>query len=365
MTPYNLITTVVLLLPINQGTLESDWFKLTQKPYANAKIAELGQLPLLEKSDTKELWEIKKKDLFKLWIKELGVFPQKPESLKIKFESTEKMEDHCRTLISFESDKSDRMRAFLLTTNGLKENEKRPAIIVFHQTTKDTIKEPVGLGPNPNLALALHLVKRGYMVLAPECFIMKEKGPQAQAIALPIDHPNLTGMGKMVYDAIRCVDLLESLENINPLKIGCIGFSLGAKEVLFSMAFETRLKVGVFNEGGIGLRMSNYTDPWYLTSKMKKNIPQMENHQVMALIAPRPLLIMGGNSADGDASWPFVYATLPVYKLYSADDKIGLINHLGKHSFPYEARKTAYRWLDHWLEHKPTSDEAGPIQIKE
>ena len=80
------------------------------------------------------------------------------------------------------------------------------------------------------------------------------------------------------------------------------------------MAFEPRYKVGVFNEGGIGLRMSNWTDPWYLTDKMKPHIPALEHHQVLALVAPRPFLILGGDSADGDASWPFIQAVLPVYR---------------------------------------------------
>ena len=41
-------------------------------------------------------------------------------------------------------------------------------VVVFHQTTADTLREPVGLGKKPPLALALHLVKRGYVVLVPD-----------------------------------------------------------------------------------------------------------------------------------------------------------------------------------------------------
>jgi hypothetical protein len=106
--------------------------------------------------------------------------------------------------------------------------------------------------------------------------------------------------------------------------------------------------------------MSNWTDPWYLTEKMKAHIPALENHQVLALAAPRPVLILGGDSADGDASWPFVHAVLPVYRLLGAGDRVGLINHHGKHTFPREARGHAYRWLDHWLEFTPVRDEVGP-----
>src|SRR5262249_37630185 len=153
--------------------------------------------------------------------------------------------------------------------------------------------------------------------------------------------PDWTGMGKMTFDASRCIDYLETVEEADKEKVGCIGFSLGAKEVLYAMAFEPRYKAGVFNEGGIGLRMSNWTDAWYLTAKMKEHIPAAEHHQVLALVAPRPLLVMGGGSADGEASWAFIREVLPVYGLYGVRDRVGLFDHKGKHSFPREGRQTA------------------------
>jgi hypothetical protein len=132
-------------------------------------------------------------------------------------------------------------------------------------------------------------------------------------------------------------------------RIGCIGHSLGAKEVLYAMAFEPRYQVGVFNEGDIGLRMSNWTDPWYLTDAMKPHIPAMEHHQVLALIAPRPFLVLGGDDADGKASWAFVKEARSVYALLGVGDRIGRYNHRAGHSFPPAARQVAYQWLDRWL----------------
>src|SRR5205823_10540816 len=234
--------------------------------------------------------------------------------------------------------------AFLLVPGAVQAGEKRPAIVVFHQTTAETIQEPAGLGKKPNLRLALgvHLVQRGYVVLCPECWIMRDGGPGKQAERCEQLWPGWTGMGKMTFDASRCIDFLESLVYVDRARIGCIGHSLGAKEVLYAMAFDARYKAGVFSEGGIGLRMSNWTDPWYLTERMKKHIPAMEHHQVLGLIAPRPILLVGGDSADGDDSWTLIHATLPVYKLLGAGDRIGLINHHAKHTFPRAARQTAY-----------------------
>ncbi|MSU76597.1 MAG: dienelactone hydrolase [Gemmataceae bacterium] len=351
----------VLSVPAQPAT---EWREVTQKPYANAKIPYLGLKPLLAHDGkpitTKDAWPAKRQELAELWQTKLGTFPKKSAGLEVKIESTEQCDGYQRQLLSFASAVGDRVSAYLLIPDGIKKGEKRPAVVVFHQTTADTLKEPAGLGKKPALALGVHLVKRGYVVLSPECYIMKAGGPGKQAAAVSVQWAGLTGMGKMVFDAIRCVDFLESLAYVDAQRIGCIGFSLGAKEVLYAMAFESRYKAGVFNEGGIGLKMSNWTAPWYLTEKMKEHIPTMENHQVLALCAPRPILLLGGDSADGDASWPFVHAVLPVYRLLGAEERIGLINHRGKHSYPQEGRRQSYRWLDHWLEHRPTSDEVGP-----
>lgn len=355
----------VAVLSCILGADPPDWPSLVQKPYAALNVPDLGLRPLLETPGGGKIimpsdWPARRQEFRTAWLQRLGQPPDKPDQLDVQVEQDEPQEGYERRLVRFRTEGDDRLLAYLLTPAGLKPGEKRPAVVVFHQTTADTLREPVGLGKKPELALALHLVRRGYVTLSPQCYIMKDGGPKAQAEALDKRRPGWTGLGKMTFDASRCVDFLETLPAVDRDRIGCIGHSLGAKEVLYAMAFEPRYKVGVFNEGGIGLRMSNWTDPWYLTEKMKPHIPSLENHQVLALAAPRPFLVLGGDSADGDASWAFVQAVLPVYELLGAGDRVGLYNHKGRHTFPREARRLAYRWLDHWLAFKPASDEVGP-----
>jgi dienelactone hydrolase len=353
----------LLLLNLGLFAAPTDWPDLLQKPFAKLQIPDLGLRPLLvtrdgKKITTKAEWEKARKALHDAWLERLGKPPAKPDSLDVRIEETDKLEGFTRQLLNFRSEGDDRIRAYLLTPAGLKKDEKRSVVVVFHSTSRETLKEATDLGKLPERAYALELVRRGYITLSPECYILKDPDGWAagQAKALEKRRPGWTGMGKMTFDASRCVDFLETLPHVDKARIGCLGFSLGAKEVLYAMAFEPRYKVGVFNEGGIGLRMSNWTDPWYLTEKMKNHIPVMEHHQVLALVAPRPFLILGGDEADGDASWPFVDAALPVYRLLDAGERIGLFNHKGKHTFPKEARKLAYRWLDEWLEIKLAED---------
>jgi pimeloyl-ACP methyl ester carboxylesterase len=153
----------------------------------------------------------------------------------------------------------------------------------------------------------------------------------------------------MLWDAPRGVDLLESLEEVDRKRLGAVGHSLGGKEALYLAAFDERIKATVSSEGGVGLRFSNWHDPWYVGDAIKRPDFAREHHELVAMIAPRPFLLLGGDSADGDRSWPFIAAALPVYCLYGEPRRVGLFNHKKGHSVPPEAEKRLYEWLSTYV----------------
>src|SRR5262249_18702142 len=108
----------------------------------------------------------------------------------------------------------------------------------------------------------LQLVRRGFVVWCPRNYINTDgtdwAGNARRVIAA---HPDWTGMTRMGGDALPAADYLESLPEVDRTRIGCLGHSLGAKVVLYAMAFDERYKAGVFSEGGIGLRFSNWDAP--------------------------------------------------------------------------------------------------------
>jgi len=156
-------------------------------------------------------------------------------------------------------------------------------------------------------------------------------------------------MTRMVWDAIRSVDFLESLPNVDRNHIGCLGHSLGGKEVLYAMAFDGRYRAGVSSEGGIGLRFSNWDAEWYLGDRINAPDFRREHHEVLALIAPRPFLLLAGNSADGEKSVEFIEAVCPVYDLFRAGERLRIFNHGLGHNYPPAARKEAEEFLDRYL----------------
>ena len=153
----------------------------------------------------------------------------------------------------------------------------------------------------------------------------------------------------MLFDAQVALDVLASLPEVDPKRLGALGHSLGAKQVLYLAALDERVQVAASSEGGVGTRFSNWHAPWYLGEEIRRDRFSHEHHELLALVAPRAFLLVGGDSADGDRSWPFIEAVLPVYRLYSGTPKIGLFNHRKGHRVPREAGERIDEWFDAYL----------------
>ena len=67
-----------------------------------------------------------------------------------------------------------------------------------------------------------------------------------------------------------------------------------------------------------------------------------DQHELLALIAPRAALLIAGEDADGDKSWPFLEAARGLYPHRS---DLGWINHRSGHTPPVDAIAQALDWL--------------------
>ena len=202
------------------------------------------------------------------------------------------------------------------------------------------------------ITFGLKMARRGYVVFCPRCFLWSNDLaiPYMEHVArFRNRHPGSKGMAKMLFDATVALDVLAGLPQVDPSRLGAVGHSLGAKEVLYLAAFDERVKVTVSSEGGVGTRFSNWEAPWYLGETITQDSFLHEHHELLALIAPRPFLLVGGDSADGARSWPFIEAALPVYRLYGSVPRIGLFNHHKGHAVPPESEKRIDQWFDAYL----------------
>jgi dienelactone hydrolase len=303
-------------------------------------------LPAFAEASDSASWEKRRAELRSHWDRILGPLPPRGP-ISIQVVSTEELPDHSRLLIRYDDGSGE---AYLLLP---RESGKRPAVVCLHPTSKTNLRDPVGLANRESVHHALHLVRRGYVCIAPRNFLWAEEGRayQQSADALLKRGEFKTGMAKMLWDAMRAVDVLRERPEVDAARIGAIGHSLGGKEALHLAAFDERIAAAVSCEGGVGLGFSNWDADWYLGPQIRSPDFGHDNHEVMALVAPRALLIIGGESADGARTWPYIKSCLPVWRLYDAEDRLGLLRHQHKHDFPPPGpqRDQVYSWLDHWL----------------
>ncbi len=310
-------------------------------------------LPFLNKQDgtpveTQEEWTAAREQLKQEWLKVLGPLPQKPSSFELKTLGVEVVDSATRELIEYNAESGRRVKAYLLRPKDVAA-EKRPALVVFHPTTTDVSRSVAGLGKKPEQGIALELAKQGFVCICPDNYLWEEPTYLKSVEAAKKRHPKSVGMATMLADGIRAVDLLLTFSDVDPNRIGTIGHSLGAKEAFYLLAFDDRVHAGVASEGGMGPDSTNWEAAWYLGPNMKSPKFGRDHHELVGLIAPRPFLVLGGETgrgcADGDRSWPYVEAGHAVSKLYGQSPRQALLNHHEGHAFSAASHQKSFEWL--------------------
>jgi dienelactone hydrolase len=337
------------------------WLSEVTKSPADPPRERIGKVTPLLVDDNRQAittragWEQQRKKVRDEWRKFLGPMPEPRPAVKLEVLKKESLGSFERQLVRYEGEPGLFVEGYLLKPiNRNNETLPGPGIVALHQTTKASIDEVAGVSGPDSMQIGLKLAKRGFVVFCPRCFLWQDAKDLNEAVAKHRErHPNSLGMAKMLYDAMRGVDVLESLPDVDKKRIGAVGHSLGAKETLYLAAFDERIKTAVASEGGTGFRSTNWDAPWYLGPAIRDENFPLNHHQLLALIAPRPFLILGGESgngaADGERSWPLLEAALPAWRLYGEPTRLGLLNHRQGHSISPESFEKIAEWLETYL----------------
>lgn len=305
---------------------------------------------------TPEDWRIRRGHILAHAESVMGEFPTAPRApLNVKVLEERRFPGFLRQTITYDAMPGDPVPAYLLLPDA---PGRRPAALALHPTGELGKGIVMGESDRANRNYAEELAQRGYVVLAPDYPTMGD--PQADAYELGYASATMKG----IYNHSRGVDLLQSLDQVDPERIGAIGHSLGGHNSLFAALFDERIRA-VVTSCGFNSFFDYYEGNLNGWSSLKYMPRIAERHQkdparmpfdfteVLAALAPRPVFI---NAPVDDSNFEVrgVYKCLraagPVYaRIFDAEDRLVAEHPKCGHDFPPDVRERAYAFLDQSL----------------
>ena len=167
--------------------------------------------------------------------------PSRRVPLDVHIVDSQSRDHYQQYTLTYAAAPGQRVTAYLLIPHDLQ--APAPAALCLHPTA--AIGKGVVMGyDKPNRQYAHELAEQGYVCLAPD---YPSFGDQSN-YDFDADH-YVSGTMKAIWDNMRGLDLLESLEQVDPDRMVCIGHSLGGHNALFTAAFDQRIAAVVTSCG--------------------------------------------------------------------------------------------------------------------
>jgi len=318
---------------------------------------------------TAEDWSTRRRHILEHLQAVMGPLPGPDRRVPLDVQIVETHDElgYVRKKITFAAEPGDRVPAWLLLPKG--QRTKAPGMLCLHQTVPIGKDEPVGLGGKANLHYARELALRGYFVIAPDYPRFGDYKIDPYALGY------VSASMKGIWNHLRAVDLLTSLDEVDPDRLGVIGHSLGGHNSIFVALFDQRLKAVVsscgFNsfphyyQGNIaGWSHKGYMPRLAEVYHLDLGKVPFDFPELVGALAPRAFFV---NAPTQDANFEVegvrvcLKAAAPVYRLLGAADRLVADFPEAGHDFPPEVRERAYAFLDGVLRGGRKSGEARRI----
>lgn len=337
--------------------------------YPLSQLTENSFPSLLRGVKAQQDWEAKREEIAAVWQRYIGWMPA-PIPPKYVIHSEHRETDHIRVHLSYATGFGDQVTAYLLIPGQScppAHKKRYPAMLALHPTDQHGKADIATEAGREGRRYALELVARGYVVLAPDTITAGERiyegAEPFQTAPFYASYPSSTAVGKMIHDHQQGLTLLQALSYVDPDRIGAIGHSLGGYNAYFLAAVDERVKAVVSSCGFSPFMQDPAPNRWgqrewfshipRLTEDLNAGFVPFEFHEIMALMAPRPLFNWFAQNDTIFPNWQAAsFASLDIHRLYqwldSAECYKSLLGNEG-HNFPEPIRSISYQFLDRWL----------------
>jgi dienelactone hydrolase len=210
------------------------------------------------------------------------------------------------------------------------------------------------------------LAERGYVVFSADALFWGERGRregvdynQQQALASNLMQMGTTWLGINTWDDIRAAEFVASLPQVDPVRMGAVGLSMGCHRTWMLHALSDRIAaaIGVCWMGTTGALMAPGNNQTKGHSSYSMLAPNLRNYldypDVVSIACPKPLLLFDGGEQDKlfpvdgvDAAYDRLRQ---VWEGRGAGERLVTRRWDVGHVFNREMQDEAFAWLDRWL----------------
>jgi len=361
------------------GPEQETWLRRKLLPAEEAK-GMMGaflerQLKPLPVPETREAWLARRDALRREVLAVLGIDDLMPPKwdLALKSKGTLKRQGYRIEKITFESYPGMAIPAVVYVPEGT--SGRVPGIVSISGHTPASKAADYVQQRNVNLAL------RGCVVLAYDYYGYGERktgddpnhpiGANTHGIR-SFSFTRRTATAIEVLDAVRAIDALSARPEVDPERIGFTGESGGSNSTYWAAAVDPRVCLVVPVSSVTTFDYWIRTDcnwDWHQRPPGIRRIADIGT--LLALHAPRPLMIISSRRGTDDQEFPLTEAEKSyqwarhVYRLLAAEDAAGHYESTTAHGYQQDKREQLYRAVERWLRPPfPKGEKELPAKVE-
>ncbi len=396
------LTLLLFFVAVSAAAQDRHFVKGTYVPeggfcYDESKVPEYRLPDVLTASDGRKIqnvrqWEkIRRPELLRLFESEMyGRVPGEPAGLHWRTVSEGLALDGAALRrevdIFFDEAETEHLRLLLLLPAG--RNGRVPVFLGVNFFGNHTICDdpeislPDTLRWRPDYSLPARgsqahrwpvsvILQRGYAIATFCCEDVAWDHPYTVDSGIYRLYPDET-MGALAawgWGLSRAMDYLQTDPDVDGARVAVFGHSRMGKAALWAAARDRRFAMMISNASGCGgaaisrrrfgetLRRINTHFPWWYCLKFhtyndKEDELPFDQHELLALIAPRPLYVESGTEdlwSDPRGEELGLQNAMPVYRLYGAENRTGRHVRPGKHEILLYDWERYLDFADRWL----------------
>ena len=289
----------------------------------------------------------------------MGEMPEQKVPLNTRIEWEEEHKDFIEKRILFDSEEYATVPCHL----WIPKNVKKPCPVVIclqgHSTGMHiSMGRAKYEGDENSIAggdrdFAKQIIKEGYAALVLEQRAFGERGSKwgCQRTGHTALLLGRTLLGERVWDVSCAIDMLETMEEIDSEKIGCMGNSGGGTATYYAACFDDRIKIAMPSCSVCTFDQSIAAMRHCICNYIPKMLKYFDIQDIACLIAPKKLVVVAGEEDNGfllEGSLRAYNTVEKIYKKAGCEDNCRLVLGPEGHRFYANPSWKVFKELSGW-----------------